>query len=130
MPEGGRTHPILDNAAPWMSASVEVVAQPGREVARSPPPAALGAEAVCLAVSGSLGFLVRLCPPLGDRLVIAMQRQDEHAGAALSAGFGNTRGLIPNSLNRLTFCERASSRRPWLPCRRRRCRNHSSVKLS
>ena len=51
VPEGGRTHPILDNAAPWMSASVERGRPPGRAVARPPPPAALGPEAVRLAVS-------------------------------------------------------------------------------
>ena len=37
VPEGGRTHPILDNAAPWMSASAECGGPPHREIARAPP---------------------------------------------------------------------------------------------
>jgi short-subunit dehydrogenase len=74
VPEGGRTHPILDNAAPWMSASALEVA---RRIARllDRPRRRLSVPKRFVWPFRSLGMLVRLCPPLGDRLVIAMQRQ-------------------------------------------------------
>jgi uncharacterized protein len=74
LPEGRRAHPILDNAAPWMSASVEEVA---RRVARlvDHPRRRLSIPKRFVWTFRALGFVVRLCPPLGDRLVIAMQRQ-------------------------------------------------------
>lgn len=77
VPEGGRTHPILDNAAPWMSASAPEVA---RRVVRllEHPRRRLSIPKRFVWTFRILGFLVRLCPPLGDRLVIAMQRQDRH----------------------------------------------------
>jgi uncharacterized protein len=84
LPEGGRPHPILDNAAPWMSASVDLVA---RRVVRllDHPRRRLSVPKRFVWPFRILGFLVRLCPPLGDRLVIAMQRQDQRAGAARSS---------------------------------------------
>ncbi len=78
VPEGGRTHPILDNAAPWMSASVALVA---RRVVRllDQPRRRLSVPKRFVWPFRTLGFLVRLCPPLGDRLVTRMQRQEQHA---------------------------------------------------
>ena len=78
VPEGGRTHPILDNAAPWMSANVELVAH---RVVRlfDQPRRRLSVPKRFVWPFRTLGFLLRLCPPLGDRLVIAMQRQEQHA---------------------------------------------------
>jgi short-subunit dehydrogenase len=82
--EGGRTHPILDNAVPWMSVSVEVVA---RRVVRllEHPRRRLSVPKRFVWPFRALGFLVRVCPPLGDRLVIALQRQEQHAGNSLSS---------------------------------------------
>jgi uncharacterized protein len=78
VPEGGRTHPVLDNAAPWMSASVDSVA---RRVVRllDHPRRRLSVPKRFVWPFRTLGFLIRLCPPLGDRLVVMMQRQDQHA---------------------------------------------------
>jgi uncharacterized protein len=75
VPAGERAHPILDNAAPWMSASVEVVA---RRVVRllDHPCRRLSIPKRFVWPFRAIGFLARLCPPLGDRLVIAFQRQD------------------------------------------------------
>jgi uncharacterized protein len=83
VPAGRQAHPILDNAAPWMSASVEEVA---RKIARLPdhPRRRLSIPKRFVWTFRALGFLVRLCPPLGDRLVIAMQRQNEHARGSLA----------------------------------------------
>ncbi len=83
VPEGGRTHPILDNAVPWMSASAGMVA---RRIVRllEHPRRRVSVPKRFVWPFRIVGFLARLCPPLGDRLVIAMQRQDQHAGAAHS----------------------------------------------
>ncbi len=64
-----------------MSASVDVVA---RRVVRllDHPRRRLSVPKRFVWPFRALGFLVRLCPPLGDRLVTAMQRQDRHAGTA------------------------------------------------
>jgi short-subunit dehydrogenase len=77
LPEGGRTHPILDNSAPWMSADAPEVA---RRIARlvDHPRRRLSVPKRFVWPFRVLGFLARLCPPLGDRLVIAMQRQETH----------------------------------------------------
>jgi short-subunit dehydrogenase len=78
VPAGGRAHPILDNAVPWMSASVDSVA---RRVVRllDHPRRRLSVPKRFVWPFRTLGFLIRLCPPLGDRLVVMMQRQDPHA---------------------------------------------------
>jgi short-subunit dehydrogenase len=80
VPHGGRTHPILDNAAPWMSATAGLVS---RRVVRllDHPRRRLSVPKRFVWPFRALGFLVRLCPPLGDRLVISMQRQDRHVAA-------------------------------------------------
>jgi short-subunit dehydrogenase len=84
VPAGGQTHPILDNAAPWMSASAPEVA---RRIARliKHPRRRLSVPKRFVWPFRTLGFLVRLCPPLGDRLVIAMQRQDQERHDAVSS---------------------------------------------
>jgi uncharacterized protein len=71
---GERTHPILDNTAPWITAQVDDVARrvvhlfdhPRRRVSvlrRMVWPFRL------------LGAIIRICPPLGDRVVRLFQRQ-------------------------------------------------------
>jgi hypothetical protein len=78
VPPGGRTHPILDNTAPWMSASVEEVAR--RVVGLlDHPRRRLSVPKHFVWPFRALGVLTRLCPPLGDRLVVALQRQRELA---------------------------------------------------
>ena len=81
---GEQTHPILDNAAPWMSASVELVAR--RVVTLlDHPRRRLSIPKRFVWPFRFVGLLVRLCPPLGDRLVIALQRQDGHARNPVSS---------------------------------------------
>ena len=89
LPEGGQPHPILDNAAPWMSASVQLVA---RRVVRllDHPRRRLSVPKRFVWPFRALGFLLRLCPPLGDRLVIALQRQDQQASRTVMATRRNT----------------------------------------
>jgi uncharacterized protein len=83
VPEGERAHPILDNAAPWMSAGVDEVA---RRVARllDHPRRRLSVPKRFVWPFRLVGFLIRICPPLGDRLVIAMQRQDLQKDGSMS----------------------------------------------
>jgi uncharacterized protein len=71
---GGRTHPILDNAAPWMSARVEDVA---RRVANllNHPRRRLSVPKRFVWPFRILGVITRLCPPIGDRLVVAMSKE-------------------------------------------------------
>ncbi|MHB1558211.1 MAG: SDR family NAD(P)-dependent oxidoreductase [Isosphaeraceae bacterium] len=72
--DGGRTDPILDNAAPWMTAEVWDVSRrvvglldrPRRRISmlrRLVWPFRL------------LGIIARLCPPLGDRVVATLSRR-------------------------------------------------------
>lgn len=72
--DGGRTDPILDNAAPWMTAEVWDVSRrvvglldrPRRRISmlrRLVWPFRL------------LGVIARLCPPLGDRVVVTLSRR-------------------------------------------------------
>lgn len=74
VPDGSHTDPILDNAAPWMTADVRYVARrvvglldrPRRRVSmlrRVVWPFRL------------LGVLARLCPPLGDRVVVTLSHR-------------------------------------------------------
>ncbi len=83
VPQGERAHPILDNAAPWMSAGVDEVA---RRVARliDHPRRRLSVPKRFVWPFRMLGFLARICPPLGDRLVVAMQRQDQQKSGSRS----------------------------------------------
>jgi short-subunit dehydrogenase len=71
---GGRAHPILDNAAPWMSASTEEVARRVADLLDRPR-RRLSIPRRFVWPFRTLGVLTRLCPLLGDRLVVAMSKQ-------------------------------------------------------
>ncbi len=71
---GGRTHPILDNAAPWMSASVQEVASRIAGLLDRPR-RRLSVPKRFVWPFRILGVVTRLCPPLGDRLVVAMSKE-------------------------------------------------------
>jgi short-subunit dehydrogenase len=71
-----QVHPILDNGAPWMTADVVDVA---RRVARllDSPRRRLSVLRRFVWLFRFLGVIARLCPPLGDRVVVAMQRENQ-----------------------------------------------------
>ncbi len=71
---GEHTHPILDNAAPWMSASVQEIA---RRIAGllDRPRRRLSVPKRFVWPFRILGMATRVCPPLGDRLVVAMSKE-------------------------------------------------------
>jgi hypothetical protein len=71
---GGRTHPILDNAAPWMSASVQEVASRIAGLLDRPR-RRLSVPKRFVWPFRILGVVTRLCPPLGDRLVAAISKE-------------------------------------------------------
>ena len=70
VPEGGQTHPILDNAAPWMSASAPEVARRIARLLDHPRRQALGPQTLRLGISDP-GFPGAALPaagrPAGDR---------------------------------------------------------------
>jgi short-subunit dehydrogenase len=74
VPSGGRPHPILDNAAPWMTASVDEVA---RRTVRllDRPRRRLSVLKRLVWPFRLLGALARALPSLGDRLVVLLQRE-------------------------------------------------------
>jgi uncharacterized protein len=74
VPLGGRPDPILDNAAPWMSADVEEVA---RRVVRllDRPRRRLSITRRFVWLFRVLGAVASLCPPLGDWFVAALSRR-------------------------------------------------------
>ncbi len=74
LPDGGRTDPILDNAAPWMTADVKDVA---RRVARllDHPRRRLSVLRRLVWPFRVLGAVASLCPPLGDRVVVTLSRR-------------------------------------------------------
>ncbi len=74
VPDGERTDPILDNAAPWMTANVEDVA---RRVARlvDHPRRRLSVLRRLVWPFRALGAIAALCPPLGDWVVITLSRR-------------------------------------------------------
>jgi uncharacterized protein len=74
VPAGEHAHPILDNAAPWMTADVELVA---RRVASllDHPRRRLSVLRRFVWLFRVLGAIAWLCPPLGDRVVRSMQRE-------------------------------------------------------
>ncbi len=75
VPPGEKPHPILDNAAPWMTADVREVA---RRVTRlvDHPRRRLSLLKRLVWPFRLLGVIARLCPPLGDRLVVMLQRDE------------------------------------------------------
>lgn len=74
IPDGGRADPILDNAVPWMTADVRDVA---RQVAGllDRPRRRLSMLRRLVWPFRLLGVIARLCPPLGDRLVVTLSRR-------------------------------------------------------
>jgi short-subunit dehydrogenase len=72
---GKKTHPILDNAAPWMTADVEEVA---RRVVRllDHPRRRLSVLRRLVWPLRAIGVVASLCPPLGDQVVRLMQREN------------------------------------------------------
>jgi uncharacterized protein len=75
LPAEQKAHPILDNAAPWMTADVDDVA---RRVIRllDSPRRRLSVLRRFVWVFRLLGAVARTCPPLGDWLVRKFQRED------------------------------------------------------
>ena len=75
VPAEKRAHPILDNAAPWMTADVEDVA---RRVTRllDHPRRRLSVLRRFVWLFRFLGVVARLCPPLGDRVVRLLQHEN------------------------------------------------------
>ncbi len=78
VPAEKRAHPILDNAAPWMTADVEDVA---RRVTRllDHPRRRLSVLRRFVWLFRFLGVIARLCPPLGDWVVRRLQRENQAA---------------------------------------------------
>jgi short-subunit dehydrogenase len=78
VPAEKRAHPILDNAAPWMTADVADVA---RRVTRliDHPRRRLSVLRRFVWQFRFLGVIARLCPPLGDWVVRRMQRENQAA---------------------------------------------------
>jgi short-subunit dehydrogenase len=71
---GERAHPILESAAPWMTAPVDEVA---RRVVRllDHPRRRLSVLRRLVWPLRLLGAIARLCPPVGDRVVRLFQRE-------------------------------------------------------
>ncbi len=74
VPPGGHPDPILNNAAPWMTADVDEVA---RRVVRllDHPRRRLSVTRRFVWLFRILGAVASLCPPLGDRFVAALSRR-------------------------------------------------------
>jgi short-subunit dehydrogenase len=74
---GGKAAEILDNAAPWMSAQVEDVAS---RVARllDHPWRRLSVLRRFVWTFRLVGAIARLCPPLGDQIVVRMQGERQN----------------------------------------------------
>ena len=74
VPPGERTDPINDNLMPWMSAEVDEVA---RQVARllDHPRRRVSVLRRLVWTFRALGVVARLCPPLGDWLVVTFSRR-------------------------------------------------------
>jgi short-subunit dehydrogenase len=83
VPPGERPHPILDNAAPWMTAEVEDVA---RRVARllDHPRRRLSVLRRLVWPFRLLGVVARLWPPLGDRMVQLFEGQSRSSSQLAS----------------------------------------------
>jgi uncharacterized protein len=78
IPSGGQYAEILDNTAPWMTADVEDVA---RRVASllNHPRRRLSVLRRFVWTFRLVGLIARLCPPLGDRIVVRMQGPSKEA---------------------------------------------------
>jgi short-subunit dehydrogenase len=84
VPPGGRPDPILDNAAPWMTADVEEVA---RRVVRllDHPRRRLSVTRRFVWPFRILGAVASLCPSLGDRFVAALSRRTRVPGGPIAS---------------------------------------------
>ena len=78
VPAEKQAHPILDNAAPWMTADVADVA---RRVTRliDHPRRRLSVLRRFVWLFRFLGMIAWLCPPLGDRVVSLLQRENQES---------------------------------------------------
>jgi uncharacterized protein len=76
VPAEKKAHPILDNAAPWMTADVDVVAG---QVANllDHPRRRVSVLKRFVWVFRLLGVIAKLCPPLGDWVVRRFQRENQ-----------------------------------------------------
>ena len=80
LPPGGAPDPILDNAAPWMTADVDEVAR--RIVGLlDHPRRRLSVLRRFVWLFRILGVAASLCPPLGDRIVVALSRRQSAPGS-------------------------------------------------
>jgi len=78
VPAGKETHPILDIAAPWMTADVDLVAR--RVVGLlDHPRRRLSVLRRLVWPFRILGAIARICPPLGDRVVRLLQRENRES---------------------------------------------------
>ena len=75
VPAEKEVHPILGNAAPWMTADVEDVARRVTGLLDHPR-RRLSVLRRFVWVFRLLGLVAWICPPLGDRVVIALQHAD------------------------------------------------------
>jgi uncharacterized protein len=76
VPAGKQTHPILDNAAPWMTADVDLVVRRVVDLFDHPR-RRLSILRRFVWPFRILGAIARICPPLGDRVVRLMQRENQ-----------------------------------------------------
>jgi short-subunit dehydrogenase len=74
-PSGQDPHPILNNAAPWMTADVDTAA---RRIVRlvDRPRRRLSLLKRLVWPFRVLGVVARICPPLGDWVVVGLQRNE------------------------------------------------------
>jgi uncharacterized protein len=81
VPAGKETHPILDNAAPWMTADVDLVAR-GVVDLLDHPRRRLSVLRRFVWPFRILGAIARICPPLGDRMVRLLQKESQEVREA------------------------------------------------
>ena len=92
VPAGERAHPILDKGRPLDEPpEVEKVARRRRQIL-DPLARRISVLRRIVWPLRLVGAVARVCPPVGDRVVVAMQRQraQETAGRADHAGSANT----------------------------------------
>jgi short-subunit dehydrogenase len=75
VPAGEEPHRILDNATPWMTVHVDEVARRVVDLFDHPR-RRLSVSRRFVWPFRVLGAVMRICPPLGDRVVRAMQREN------------------------------------------------------
>jgi short-subunit dehydrogenase len=81
VPAGKEPHPILDNAAPWMTADVDLVARRIVDLFDHPR-RRLSVLRRFVWPFRILGAIARICPPLGDQVVRLLQRENQESRAA------------------------------------------------